>query len=870
MVQANLPQWWDDFVQQGETLAIKVQPCVRARILGIPLSTELPSIQTEVHIPIMTNVGSTEPITMGFDDAPLWEMAQNPNEHFVVSPPTPARPILTVQSWELHWGDVTEETTQILGTIVLRNELAVPVPVQGLRLELDMNEIRVVPDANITPTRSELPPSQSVALVLEANVDNANLVRWWTSHLQHQENTTVTARLGVTIVLPITSGLGLTEPLPLPLMPVPRFECNIHTDILGMANYRIAQMLGKPLAEEPKAVEVECSAKLPQLGIITPVIPQSIQVSPASASITAGQTQQFAGMGTYSDNSTADLTNTAIWTPIGIVGPGGLAVGLFPGTYDITATVGTVHGSATLTVTSPILQSITVSPTSASIAAGQTRQFSATGNYSDGSTANLTNTAIWTPIGIVGPGGLAVGLFPGTYDITATVGTVHGSATLTVTAIVFTEDFESAFPGSWSVGDNGVNGEDYWGDTSYRSHAGTWSGWCAQAGSKLGTVTDRIFYEDFEGVFWFWNWYRGDSDTRNGADYWGDNSYRAYAGSWSAYCADESDVAGQYYDNYMYAYMYRTVNLGGYNLATLSYYYWLDSQSNYDYLKVGYSEGGSWYWPKSYSGYSGGWVYDSLSIPTTATAVGFLFQSDSVITREGAYVDEVYLTGTRTVDTPNSDTHTYDDNMDAYMYRSVNLSGYGSATPSYWYWLDSQSGYDKLYVIYYEGGSWHFVDEHSGNSGGWQSSSVSIPISASYVGFHFHSDASIHAYEGAYVDDIVLSANVGAPTITSVNPSGGNQGQTLIVTITRNYLTRATGVSFGPGITTNSFTLDSSTQITANITIEGAATSGARNVLVTTPGGTPILTGGFSVAQAGAPLSPWIWVGISLGVITFG
>ena len=44
----------------------------------------------------------------------------------------------------------------------------------------------------------------------------------------------------------------------------------------------------------------------------------------------------------------------------------------------------------------PVLQSITVTPANPSIAVGAHQQFTATGNYSDGSHQNLTNSATWT------------------------------------------------------------------------------------------------------------------------------------------------------------------------------------------------------------------------------------------------------------------------------------------------------------------------------------------------------------------------------------------------------------------------------------------------------------------------------------------
>ena len=85
------------------------------------------------------------------------------------------------------------------------------------------------------------------------------------------------------------------------------------------------------------------------------------------------------------------------------------------------------------------------------------------------------------------------------------------------------------------------------------------------------------------------------------------------------------------------------------------------------------------------------------------------------------------------------------------------------------------------------------------------------------------------------------------PDVTSVNPLQGVQTQSLDVVLAGNYFTGATSVSFGAGITTNSYTVDSANQITANISIAAGATAGVRDVTVTTPGGTDTLTSGFTV-----------------------
>jgi len=91
------------------------------------------------------------------------------------------------------------------------------------------------------------------------------------------------------------------------------------------------------------------------------------------------------------------------------------------------------------------------------------------------------------------------------------------------------------------------------------------------------------------------------------------------------------------------------------------------------------------------------------------------------------------------------------------------------------------------------------------------------------------------------------------PTIASLNPSQGLQGQTLGVTITGTNLTGATDVDFGDGIGVNSFSASSPTQINANISIGGTAALGARDVSVTTGGGTATKTGGFTVVATPPP-----------------
>jgi hypothetical protein len=69
---------------------------------------------------------------------------------------------------------------------------------------------------------------------------------------------------------------------------------------------------------------------------------------------------------------------------------------------------------------------------------GSQEQFTATAKYSDGSTANVTSTAIWmvanTGVATISSGGLATGVAAGSTQVTATLNSVTGSDAINVTS----------------------------------------------------------------------------------------------------------------------------------------------------------------------------------------------------------------------------------------------------------------------------------------------------------------------------------------------------------------------------------------------------------------------------------------------------
>src|SRR5947208_1084964 len=159
------------------------------------------------------------------------------------------------------------------------------------------------------------------------------------------------------------------------------------------------------------------------LAKIVPTVPvASVTVSPASVSVLQGQTVQ--------------LTATPR-DAIGSVNGSGLVSGVAAGgPVTITATSEGQSGTASITVSGVPVASVTVSPASASVPAGQTVQLSATlrdanGNILTGRSVTWAsnNTSVATVTGT----GLVTGKVAGSATITATSEGQNGTAAITVT-----------------------------------------------------------------------------------------------------------------------------------------------------------------------------------------------------------------------------------------------------------------------------------------------------------------------------------------------------------------------------------------------------------------------------------------------------
>jgi trimeric autotransporter adhesin len=179
----------------------------------------------------------------------------------------------------------------------------------------------------------------------------------------------------------------------------------------------------------------------------------SIAVAPSGQSIPVGVKLNLTAVGSFSDGTTQDLTvpsnwastNPSVATVSNSGASSGLTTSVSPGSTTITATapasLGSVVGSATLTVNTATLQSIAVKISGNGkpfTAPGGTVAFTAKGAYSDGTTQDITKAVSWGSsnhaVATIAANGVATAQGSGTTNISATQGGITGTQGLLVTS----------------------------------------------------------------------------------------------------------------------------------------------------------------------------------------------------------------------------------------------------------------------------------------------------------------------------------------------------------------------------------------------------------------------------------------------------
>ncbi|MEO9801743.1 MAG: glycosyl hydrolase [Reichenbachiella sp.] len=170
-------------------------------------------------------------------------------------------------------------------------------------------------------------------------------------------------------------------------------------------------------------------------GNSTPVL-TSVNLSPPNATISEGSTQQFTAAGF--DQFGNPFTINPTWsTTGGSVDSNGLFTGSTAGSFTVSASDGSVSGTASITVNAvavPVLTSIILSPANITIDEGGTQQFTAAGFDQFGDPFAINPT--WTSTGgSISAAGLFTGTAAGTFTVTANEGAISGTAEVQVNVV---------------------------------------------------------------------------------------------------------------------------------------------------------------------------------------------------------------------------------------------------------------------------------------------------------------------------------------------------------------------------------------------------------------------------------------------------
>jgi hypothetical protein len=195
---------------------------------------------------------------------------------------------------------------------------------------------------------------------------------------------------------------------------------------------------------------VYCGAEPPQPGQKAAALEQ-LSLSPSNPQIAQDTGLQFKVAGLYGNGHHRDLTSTvafSVLSPDGKQFPmsqdGLLQVGA-PGRYTVSAELNGRTVTTSLNVTAATLTGVALSPSEPQLAKGLSLQFTATAQFSDGTTQNVTSLSSWSEKDTVGSGvaqlsskGVATAKNVGQASVTVHYKTFSASTTLQVVAATLT------------------------------------------------------------------------------------------------------------------------------------------------------------------------------------------------------------------------------------------------------------------------------------------------------------------------------------------------------------------------------------------------------------------------------------------------
>jgi LEA14-like dessication related protein len=223
-----LSPWWVAFVQNNETIPLRVNGSVHVSAGTLSTTVDFPSFQRTLlpdSTPVITSLSEGAAVAEGT---------------YTESLDLPGRQVAAgyeVQRGWATWGEINQDTSTVLFHFRVHNpgDVGVPAVPDGLGASIDMNNItmfRAQSDEfslrNIDGD-SIIRPGQTQEVVLEVQMDNSKIDDWFKSHVQNGEQTQIRTRLQ--LVFTVEQG-GQALTFRIPEDSGPAYTCQLQTDIL--------------------------------------------------------------------------------------------------------------------------------------------------------------------------------------------------------------------------------------------------------------------------------------------------------------------------------------------------------------------------------------------------------------------------------------------------------------------------------------------------------------------------------------------------------------------------------------------------------------------------------------------------------------
>src|SRR5450631_298513 len=126
----------------------------------------------------------------------------------------------------------------------------------------------------------------------------------------------------------------------------------------------------------------------------------SLVIAPSVSSLSLGSSVQLKATGFFSDGSRRDMTLDSVWVSnkpeVVRIDSSGRASSVKVGQTTVTATANQTATTASITVGSAALVSITLAPSPSYVSLGDSAQLTAVGSFTDNTSKTVSNGVTWT------------------------------------------------------------------------------------------------------------------------------------------------------------------------------------------------------------------------------------------------------------------------------------------------------------------------------------------------------------------------------------------------------------------------------------------------------------------------------------------